>query len=64
MIKINTFNMVKLIAYFFSKLIYVFFFSYFFIWSILGPRKKCILPANIFEDFFSFNPWTLFIMKI
>ena len=30
----------------------------------IGPPKKCVLPANIFEDFFSFNPWTLFIMKI
>ena len=30
----------------------------------IWPPKKCILPANIFEDFFAFNPWTLYIMKI
>ena len=65
MIKINPFSMaiIKLIAYFISKLKYVFFFLFFHMVNI-GPPKKCILPANIFEDFFSFNPWTLYIMKI
>ena len=53
MIKINTFSMS------FSKTYCLFhfqteinFFIIFFIWSIFGPRKKkCNLPANIFEDF-------------
>ena len=53
-------ELVKRIAYFIFKLKYV-FFSYFFIWSIFGPRKKCNLPANIFEDFYL---WNLNILKI
>ena len=65
MIKINPFSIA------FSKTYCLFhfqteicFFTYFFHMVNIGPPKKCILPANIFEDFFSFNPWTLYIMKI
>ena len=65
MIKINPFSLA------FSKTYRLFhfqteicFFYIFFHMVNIGPPKKCILPANIFEDFFSFNPLTLYIMKI
>ena len=65
MIKINPFSIA------FSKTYCLFhfqteicFFLHIFHMVNIGPPKKCILPANIFEDFFSFNPWTLYIMKI
>ena len=51
MMKINTLSchLVKLIAYFISKLKYM--FSYFFHMVNIWPPKKCNLSANIFEDF-------------
>ena len=65
MIKINPFSMA------FNKTYCLFHFQteikkifIFFHMVNIGPPKKCILPANIFEDFFSFDPWTLYIIKI
>ena len=53
MIKINTFNMAFGTTYclFHFQTKICCFFSYFFIWSIFGPRKKCNLPANILRTF-------------
>ena len=65
MIKINPFSMAFSKTYcLFHFQTEIYFFYIFFHMVNIGPPKKCILPANIFEDFFSFNPWTLYIMKI
>ena len=66
MIKINPFSMAfnKTYCLFHFQTEICFFFFIFFHMVNIGPPKKCILPANIFEDFFSFKPWTLYIMKI
>ena len=66
MIKINPFSMAfsKIYCLFHFQTEKCFFFTYFFHMVNIWPPKKCNLPANIFEDFFSFNPWTLYIMKI
>ena len=42
-------HLVKLSAYFISKLKYVFFLIFHMV--NIWPPKKCNLPANIFEDF-------------
>ena len=48
MVKINTFSMAVSKTYcLFHFQTEICFFHIFFIWSMFGPRKKCILPANI-----------------
>ena len=53
MIKINPFSMAfnKTYCLFHFQTVICFFFIFFHMVNI-GPPKKCILPANIFEDFF------------
>ena len=65
MIKINPFSMAFSNTYcLFHFQTEIFFFYIFFHMVNIGPPKKMHFACEFFEDFFSFNPWTLYIMKI